>query len=74
MTGGDAETDIGAGLALAVPSPGLSAELRARGLLAQEADRMSGRGLSGTLAFDPARDSESGLSLSLMRAMGALRV
>ena len=56
--GDDTETgfgaDIGAGLALAAPSRGLSAELRARELLAHEADSLSRRGLSGTLAFDPA--------------------
>ena len=73
--GGDAETgfgaDIGAGLALAAPSRGLSAELRARGLLTHEADGMRERGVSGTLAWDPAPDSDRGLSLSLSQTVGA---
>ena len=73
--GGDAETgfgaDIGAGLSLSAPSRGLSAELRARGLLTHEAEGMRERGLSGTLTFDPAPDSERGLSLSLAQTVGA---
>ena len=73
--GGDAETgfgaDIGAGLALAAPSRGLSAEIRARGLLTHEADGMRERGVSGTLAWDPAPDSDRGLSLSLSQTVGA---
>ena len=63
--GGDAETgfgaDIGAGLALSDPARGLSAELRARGLLTHEADGMRERGVSGTLSFDPAPETERGL-------------
>ena len=73
--GGDAETgfgaDIGAGLALAAPSRGLTAEVRARGLLTHEADGLRERGVSGTLAFDPAPDSDRGLSLSLSQTVGA---
>ena len=73
--GGDAETgfgaDIGAGLALAAPSLGLSAEIRARGLLTHEADGMREWGVSGTLAWDPAPDSDRGLSLSLSQTVGA---
>ena len=73
--GGDAETgfgaDIGAGLVLSDPARGLSAELRARGLLTHEADGMRERGLSGTLSFDPAPDSERGLSLSIVQSVGA---
>ena len=73
--GGDAETgfgaDIGAGLLLIAPSRGLSVELRARGLLTHEADGMRERGVSGTLAFDPAPDSDHGLSLSLSQTVGA---
>ena len=73
--GGDAETgfgaDIGAGLALAAPSRGLSAEFRARGLLTHEAGGMRERGVSGTLAWDPAPDSDRGLSLSLSQTVGA---
>ena len=72
---GDAETgfgaDIGAGLSLAAPSRGLSAELRARGLLTHEAEGMRERGLSGTLTFDPAPETERGLSLRLAHAVGA---
>ena len=73
--GGDAETgfgaDIGAGLSLSAPSRGLSAELRARGLLTHEAEGMRERGLSGTLTFDPAPETERGLSLSLAHTVGA---
>ena len=72
--GGDAETgfgaDIGAGVALSDQSRGLSAELRARGLLTHEADGLSERGLSGTLAFDPTPETERGFSLSLTQTMG----
>ena len=72
--GGDAETgfgaDIGVGLILAAPSRGLSAELRARGLLTHEADGLRERGVSGTLAFDPAPDSDRGLSLNLSQTVG----
>ena len=73
--GGDAETgfgaDIGAGLVLSDPARGLSAELRARGLLTHEAEGMRERSLSGTLSFDPAPDSERGLSLSIVQSVGA---
>ncbi len=72
--GGDAETgfgaDIGAGLALSDPSRGLSAELRARGLLTHEDGSMRDRGLSGTLAFDPAPETGRGLSVSVTQTMG----
>ena len=73
--GGDAETgfgaDIGAGLILAAPSRGLTAEFRARGLLTHEADGMRERGVSGMLSFDPAPDSDRGLSLRLSQTVGA---
>ncbi len=72
--GGDAETgfgaDIGAGLALSDPSRGLSAEIRARGLLTHEDGGMRDRGLSGTLAFDPAPETGRGLSVSVTQTMG----
>ncbi|MCY4551520.1 MAG: SwmB domain-containing protein [Defluviicoccus sp.] len=72
--GGDAETgfgaDIGAGLALSDPSRGLSAELRARGLLTHEDGSMRERGVSGTLAFDPAPETGRGLSVSVTQTMG----
>ncbi len=73
--GGDAETgfgaDIGAGLALSAPSQGVSADLRARGLLTHEAGSMREQGVSGTFAFDPAPDSDRGISLSLSQTVGS---
>ena len=73
--GGDAETgfgaDIGVGLALSDPARGISAEVRARGLLTHEAQGMRERGLSGTFAFDPSPNSGRGLSLSLTQSVGA---
>ena len=73
--GGDAETgfgaDIGVGLALSAPSQGVSADLRARGLLTHEAGSMREKGVSGTFAFDPAPDSDRGISLSLSQTVGA---
>ena len=73
--GGDAETgfgaDMGAGLALSDPARGLSGELRARGLLTHEADGMRERSVSGTLSFDPAPETERGLSVSLTQTVGA---
>ena len=73
--GGDAETgfgaDIGAGLALSDPARGLSAELRARGLLTHEADGMRERSVSGAISFDPAPETERGLSVSLTQTVGA---
>ena len=73
--GGDAETgfgaDIGAGVTLADPARGLSAELRARGLLTHEDEGLEERGLSGTLAFDPTPASDRGLSLSIAQTVGA---
>ena len=73
--GGDAETgfgaDLGAGLALSDPARGLSAELRARGLLTHEAQGMRERSVSGTLIFDPAPETERGLSVSLTQTVGA---
>ena len=72
--GGDAETgfgaDIGAGLALFDLARGLSGELRARGLLTHEADGMRERSMSGTLSFDPAPETERGLSVSLTQTVG----
>ena len=73
--GGDAETgygaDIGGGIAWSDPKRGLSAELRGRGLLSHEAKGFRERGLSGTLAFDPAPDTDRGLNLSLSQTVGA---
>ncbi len=73
--GGDAETgfgvDVGAGLAYADPSSGLTADLRGRGLLAHEASGFREVGFSGSLAFDPSPSSDRGLSLSLSQTVGA---
>ena len=73
--GGDAETgfgaDIGAGIAWNDPARGLSAGLRARGLLTHEDGSFSDRGLAGSLAWDPAPDSGRGPSLSLSQTVGA---
>ena len=73
--GGDAETgygaDIGAGIAWSDPERGLSADVRARGLLTHEADGFGERGLSGTLAWDPAPSTALGPSLTLSQTVGA---
>ena len=73
--GGDAETgfgaDIGAGLAWVDPASGLSADIRARGLLAHEADGFSERGFSGTLEWDPEPSTVLGPSLTLTQTVGA---
>ena len=72
--GGDAETgfglDVGGGLAWSHPGSGVSAEVRARGLLTHEADGFRDRGLSGSLAWDPRPDSDRGLALTLRHTMG----
>ena len=73
--GGDAETgfgaDIGAGLAWVDPASGLSADIRARGLIAHEADGFSERGFSGTLSWDPEPSTVLGPSLTLTQTVGA---
>ena len=73
--GGDAETgfgvDVGGGVTWSDPRRGLSAELRARGLLTHEAGGLRERGLAGSLAFDPRPDSERGFSLTLSQTVGA---
>ena len=73
--GGDAETgygaDIGAGLSWVDPVRGISADIRARGLLAHEADGFSERGFSGTLSWDPEPSTALGPSLSLTQTLGA---
>ena len=72
--GGDAETgfglDLGGGLSLADARIGLSAEVRARGLVTHEADGFRDRGIAASLAWDPAPYSERGPSLTLSRTMG----
>ena len=73
--GGDAETgygaDIGAGIAWSDPERGISAEVRARGLLTHEADGFGERGLSGSLSWDPAPSTALGPSLTLSQTVGA---
>jgi len=72
--GRDAETgfgaDIGAGLALADPARGISSEIRVRGVLTHEDDDMRARGVSGSLSWDPAPETERGLSLDLTQTFG----
>ncbi len=73
--GGDAETgfglDLGGGLAWTHPESGLSAELRARGLLTHEAGGFRERGLSGSFAWDPGRGTGRGPKLTLTQTVGA---
>ena len=73
--GGAAETgfgaDVGAGLAWSDPARGLSADVRARGLLTHEDGSFRERGFAGSLAWDPAPDSARGPSLSLSQTVGA---
>ena len=73
--GGDAETgfglEVGGGLAWFDPASGLSAELRARGLVTHEAGGFRDRGIAGSLGWDPAPDSERGFALTLSQTMGA---
>ena len=73
--GGDAETgfgaDIGAGLAWSDPARGLSADMHARGLLTHEDGSFRERGFAGSLAWDPAPESNRGPSLSIVQTVGA---
>ena len=73
--GGDAETglgvDAGVGLAWADPTRGVTAELRARGLLTHEEEGFRERGLAGTLAWDPNPASARGPALSLSQTAGS---
>ena len=72
--GGDAESglgvDAGVGLAWADPTSGVTAELRARGLLTHEEEGFQERGLAGTLAWDPDPASARGPALSLSQTVG----
>ena len=72
--GGDAETgfglDLGGGLAWSDQESGLAAELRARGLLTQEAGGFRDRGIAGSLTWDPRPDSNRGLKLTLRQTFG----
>ena len=73
--GGDAETgygaDIGAGLTWIDPGSGISADIRARALLAHEADGFSERGFSGTVSWDPEPSTALGPTLTLSQTVGA---
>ena len=73
--GGDAETgfglEVGGGLAWFDPASGLSAELRARGLVTHEAGGFRDRGIAGSLGWDPRPESERGPSLTLSQTLGA---
>ena len=73
--GGDAETgfgaDLGAGLTLSDPERGISTELRGRGLLSHESKGFRERGLSGSLAWEPAGNGR-GPRLSLTRTVGGM--
>ena len=73
--GGDAETgfgtEIGAGLAWSDPSSGVTADVRARGLLTHDEGSFRERGFAGSLAWDPDPNSERGLKLTLRQTVGA---
>ena len=72
--GGDAETgfglDIGAGLSLSDQARGISSDIRARWVLSHEDDGMRARGVSGSLSWDPAPETERGLVVELRQTMG----
>ena len=71
---GDAETgfgiDFGGGIAWSDPTSGLSAELHGRALLTHEADGFRERGVSGSLAWDPAPASARGPAVTLTQTIG----
>ena len=54
------------------PGAGVSAEVRARGLLSHEAGGFAERGWSGTLVFDPAPETARGVSFTLAQSAGAV--
>ena len=72
---GDAETgfgaDVGAGLTFKHTTLGISAELKARGLMTHEASGFENTGISGSLAWDPRPASHRGPSLALTQTIGA---
>jgi len=74
--GGDAETgfgaDLAAGLAWSDPPRGLTASVRARGLLTHEDSGFRERGLSASLAWDPHPASATGWSMTLEQTLGAV--
>ena len=72
--GGDAETgfgvEIGGGTAWVDPGLGLSLDVSGRTLLAHENDDLKDRGMSASLAFDPAPATGRGPSFSLRQDFG----
>ena len=72
--GGDAETgfgvEIGGGIAWVDPALGLSLDVSGRTLLAHENDDLKDRGISASLAFDPAPATQRGPSFSLRQDFG----
>ncbi len=74
LDGGDAETgaglEVGGGFSWSDPARGLSVDLRGRGLLTHEDGGFRERGLSGSLVWDPAPDSDRGPSLTLSQTLG----
>ena len=72
--GGDAETgfgvEVGGGIAWVDPGLGLSLDVSGRTLLAHENDDLKDRGMSASLAFDPAPATRRGPSFSLRQDFG----
>ena len=72
--GGDAETgfgvEVGGGIAWVDPGLGLSLDVSGRTLLAHENDDLKDRGMSASLAFDPAPATGWGPSFSLRQDFG----
>ena len=71
---GDAETgggiEIGGGVAWRDASSGLKIELAGRKLLTYDADELEDEGISLSFDYDPAPNSEEGLSVSLHQEIG----
>ncbi len=72
--GGDAETgfgiDVSGGIAWASPRHGLQVALQGRGLLTHAAEGFRERGVSGSLAWDPAPATAQGPALTLTQTVG----
>ena len=72
--GGDAETgfgvEVGGGIAWVDPGLGLSLDVSGRTLLAHENDDLKDRGMSASLAFDPAPATGRGPSFSMRQDFG----
>ena len=73
--GGDAEVglgvELGGGIDWHLPALGLTLDLSGRTLLAHQDDDFEDLGLSVGLVFDPAKETERGLSFNLRRDLGA---